>query len=68
MNFEEIKPKPYDPKFTLTLSLVDAVDLWRIVCLAEDQGVQAASKFVDALTEFASNSNHYTEYLNGRDI
>ncbi|WP_440110160.1 hypothetical protein [Paenibacillus sp. QZ-Y1] len=68
MNFEEIKPKPHDPKFTLTLSLVEAIDLWRIVCLAEDQDLQIASKFVDALTELASNSNQYTEYLNGKDI
>ncbi|GAB6989494.1 hypothetical protein [Paenibacillus pini] len=63
MDFTEIKPKPNDPRFTLTMSLVDAIDLWRLVCFAEDQGIKNADRFVEALTEFASDSNSYIHYL-----
>ncbi|TVY09869.1 hypothetical protein [Paenibacillus cremeus] len=55
--------KPVKPEFTLTMSLEDAIDLWRIVNAAYDSGNQNADKFVDVLYDFAANSNRYTEYL-----
>ena len=51
------------PEFNLKLSLEEAIDLWRIVNKENNAGNKKAQPFVDALTDFASRSNAYTEYL-----
>jgi hypothetical protein len=60
MEFKEIK-RP--PAFTLDLSLEEAINLWRIVDKSYVDGNKMAEPFVDALCEFAANSNRYTEFL-----
>lgn len=60
MNFQEVKRSP---EFTLTLTLQEAINLWRIVNSAASGGNEIAKPFVDALYEFASNSNSYDEDL-----
>jgi hypothetical protein len=60
MEFKEIK-RP--PAFTLDLSLEEAINLWRIVDKSYVDGNKMAEPFVDALYEFAANSNRYTEFL-----
>lgn len=63
MEFNKIN-KP--PEFTLKMSLEEAIQLYRIVNNAYENGNQAADKFVDALFEFGSNSNDYTEFLKSK--
>lgn len=58
MKFEEVKTPP---QFTLQLSLKEAVDLWHIVNTSQRNGNENATPFVDALHEFAENSNTYSE-------
>jgi hypothetical protein len=65
MNFNEIT-KPTKPTFNLSLSLTEAIDLWHIVNFAVDNGNEKAKIFVEALYNFADNSNSYNEYLNTR--
>lgn len=60
MELIEIKKRP---EFTLTMTLEEAIDLWKIVNTSYNSGNQSADKFVDALYDFASDSNMYTEYL-----
>lgn len=60
MDFTEAK-RP--PEFTLTLSLQEAINLWRIVDKSLVDGNEMAEPFVKALYEFAANSNRYNEYL-----
>jgi hypothetical protein len=60
MEFTEVKKTP---DFELKLSLEEAISLWRIVDKSFLDGNKSAEPFVDALYEFASNSNRYTEYL-----
>jgi hypothetical protein len=60
MEFKEVKTPP---EFTLTLSLQETINLWRIVDKSLVDGNKMAEPFVNALYEFAANSNRYTEYL-----
>lgn len=60
MEFKEIKRSP---EFTLKLSLEHSIDLWHIVNEAHKKGNEKAKPFVDVLTEFVSQSNLYTQYL-----
>jgi len=60
MKFSEIIKTP---EFTLTMSLQEAIDLWKIVNHAEKNGTKSAKKFVDVLHDFAANSNSYTEFI-----
>lgn len=57
MDFSEIKRSP---EFNLHLSLEEAIALWRIVNKSYSEGNEKAKPFVDALHEFASNSNSYS--------
>jgi hypothetical protein len=60
MKFSEVKR---NPEFTLNLSLDEAINLWRIVNVSLSNGNEKAKPFVNALHDFAANSNSYTEYL-----
>lgn len=61
MDFITIKN---DPQFTLNMTLKESIQLWKIVNESSNNGNVNADKFVDALTDFASHSNDYTEDLN----
>ena len=56
MEFIEIEHKPL---FTLTMSLEEAIKLWKMANEAVETGDESAEIFVDALYEFAKNSNCY---------
>jgi hypothetical protein len=60
MEFTEIIKSP---EFTLKMTLQEAINLWKIVSNASIHGFEGADKFVDALHDFAANSNSYNEYL-----
>jgi hypothetical protein len=56
MEFKEIEK---EPEFTLTMSLEEAISLWRIANNSYKKGNEKAKPFVEALYEFAANSNDY---------
>ncbi|PHA03025.1 hypothetical protein COE51_01395 [Bacillus pseudomycoides] len=60
MQFTEVKRKP---EFVLNLSLEEAISLWRMANKSHQDGNENAKHFVDALHDFAGNSNSYNEYL-----
>lgn len=60
MEFSEVKRSP---QFTLDLTLEEAISLWRVVDESYREGNENAKQFVDALYEFAKDSNYYTKYL-----
>lgn len=60
MVFKEVE-RP--PEFTLNMSLKEAVSLWYIVNSSLSSGNENAKPFVDALYEFARDSNSYSSYL-----
>lgn len=63
MKFEEVKTPP---EFTLKLTLKEAVSLWHIVNESQLKGNENATPFVNALYDFAENSNSYNEdFLEG---
>lgn len=58
MEFSEVKRQP---EFVLNLDLNEAINLWRIVNKSYQDGNENAKQFIDALHDFAANSNRYTD-------
>lgn len=55
-----------EPTFTLTMTIHEAINLWKITNSSHNNGNAEAKIFVEALYDFASNSNSYDHLLNSK--